>query len=46
MLAGYNISDFFHQSTDALLGEFGHQEGARLISQIKLMKTTFGVSTS
>ena len=46
MLAGYNGSELFHLSTDALLGEFGQQEGARLVSQIKLMKTTSGVSTS
>ena len=32
-------------STDVLFGEFGHQEVARLVRQIKLMKTTSEVST-
>lgn len=43
MLSGYNGSEIFHLSSDALLSEFGHQEGARLVSQLKLMKTTAGV---
>ena len=43
MLAGYTGSEIFHLANDALLSEFGQQEGSRLVSQLRLMKTTAGV---
>lgn len=46
MLAGYSGSEIFNLSNDAFVGEFGQQEGSRLSSQLKLMKTTAGVRMS
>jgi len=44
VLAGYTGKELFQLSNKAFTGEFGQQEGSRLVSQIKLMKTNSGVS--
>ncbi|XP_067938295.1 epidermal growth factor receptor kinase substrate 8-like isoform X2 [Watersipora subatra] len=46
VLSGYNGSELFHLSSDSLMSEFGQAEGSRLVSQIKLMKTTAGYTQS
>jgi len=46
VLAGYSGSEIFNLSNDAFVGEFGQQEGSRLSSQLKLMKTTAGYTQS
>ncbi|KAF6022159.1 hypothetical protein EB796_019532 [Bugula neritina] len=46
VLAGYTGKELFQLSNKAFTGEFGQQEGSRLVSQIKLMKTNSGYTQS